>query len=1103
MKIEQLPHGQIEDLRVVPLGPDDLFPAEIRNGAEVRLRYVDRESLAFLEHEDARVAIRGLGRADSVALTDLCTRNLPRLAWVEDGRPKVARLQVHTFLSERPVPELQLGVDEKVLEGLARKHGLRSVGEAIAWLGDQLLLPAGSVGARAFATAESDGKGFVLHGRGIRAVVQRVGRAGGESLLVNRVIGSAARDTGEAITLLVGDIRFGDATAAVALAVEAAAELSALVSAGSSFLDIWRRYGELENETALRRARQAGSLAYDHVDPTMDGRFRFVLAPDVELAEVDRFKDALRDDGQGLEAADVLPDVLRREISWAEYAARPKPKGATVPTFRNRIEVARRERTVTLQPSRTDEASAPPPKGFLFPSLRGDGTRLERREEAQKAIREARCPMPQLGLLLEGRPVPVPRRGEIKALSPAIKRKVFGERSPTPTQVEALEVALNTPDIALIQGPPGTGKTTIVVALVERLQELWDTAEGVQGRVLLSGFQHDAVRNAIQRMSVNGLPAIKFGEQGESGGVDAPDAVVERWCLERAAELRKKRPARGVSEQARHLRNTREAYRLAPGTLDQTATLLGRLGTDLSAALPVALSERIRALAAELSERARVAKEPDPQRERLLRRVRALRASATSFADDGPRNARLLRVELERAGQLSPDVAARLDAAARWDANAPPPFLGGLAGLQRSLLAGLLPAPGDDAVPRVRTDVLDLFAEVEEALEQRRKTRRDAAEDAVADFLDALEGDPFAIKAAIITYTSVFAATCQQSARKELGELKGSQSYDTVVVDEAARANPLDLFVPIAKASRRIVLVGDHRQLPHLLDDELQRELEQALGVSVSPAERATKLLEESLFERLFADLRTREASDKVRRTVTLDEQYRMHPALGALVSKHFYAPYGEAFRSPRPAGEFVHGLPGHPGPASWLAVPRGGEEKLGTSWRRLPEAEAIADEVRRLMESERGGALTFGVITYYRAQVAALQDALVTKGVAYREEDGSVRYHPTFGELKLPDGRIVERLRVGTVDAFQGMEFDVVFLSLVRSNSHRCGGPETFPRKYGRLLSPNLLCVSMSRQKRLLVVAGDPEMVTGPGTQAIAALADFHALADAGAGDV
>ncbi len=99
---------------------------------------------------------------------------------------------------------------------------------------------------------------------------------------------------------------------------------------------------------------------------------------------------------------------------------------------------------------------------------------------------------------------------------------------------------------------------------------------------------------------------------------------------------------------------------------------------------------------------------------------------------------------------------------------------------------------------------------------------------------------------------------------------------------------------------------------------------------------------------------------------------------------------------------------------------------------------------------------------------------------------------------LKTKD--ISERVRVGSVDAFQGMEFDVIFLSIVRSHS---GEPkyneellgmdvsdmdeendsykkwneykdEIGIKNYGFLTSENRLCVALSRQKRLLIAVGD-----------------------------
>ena len=742
---------------------------------------------------------------------------------------------------------------------------------------------------------------------------------------------------------------------------------------------------------------------------------------------------------------------------------------------------------------------APPSPGVLFVSLLGDKTRLKRRADAQNALRAPRHTMQhQLRLILEGQHVPVGRRGPIAALTPAVKRKVFGERSPTATQERALRVALNTPDVALIQGPPGTGKTTIIVALVERLQEIWDASDGVQGRLLLTGFQHDAVENAIQRMNVNGLPPIKFGgRQNRREDADRVDATIDRWSSERGAAIRALLPARPASALQDELATVVEAYLLAPGTLEQTAALLARVADGIRPAVPAALTDRIRTLGRELSDRVRLARHGDPLQERVLLYVRALRCDARSFADDGARNAFRLAQELLRTGRLDSQTQKVLDAAAAWATPEAPPFLDELRSLRRRLLLKLLPADRtNDAIPRARTEVLEVLTTARDELDRRHRGSRDAADEAVLSFLAALEGDPEAVKQAVISYTSVFAATCQQSARHELAQLKGSTGYDTVVVDEAARANPLDLFVPLAQAQRRIVLVGDHRQLPHIVDDEV---LEELLSSEKKDDEHLAAMLNESLFERLFNDLREREARDGIPRTVTLDEQYRMHPTLGRFLSEQFYAAHGEAFGSPRPAAEFVHALPDYEGPAAWLSVPaRLGAETHGQSKSRAPEASAIVSELKRLMDSEGGRKLTFGVISFYKAQVGLIRQALESAGMVFRTEDDGTDIAEPYRELRLDNGRSAERLRFGTVDAFQGMEFDVVFLSMVRSNTHSEASEKDRRKRFGHLMSPNRLCVAMSRQKRLLIVAGDDGMLRSPqAATAIGPLVQFRKLSE------
>jgi len=100
---------------------------------------------------------------------------------------------------------------------------------------------------------------------------------------------------------------------------------------------------------------------------------------------------------------------------------------------------------------------------------------------------------------------------------------------------------------------------------------------------------------------------------------------------------------------------------------------------------------------------------------------------------------------------------------------------------------------------------------------------------------------------------------------------------------------------------------------------------------------------------------------------------------------------------------------------------------------------------------------------------------------------------------------RIEERFRIGTVDAFQGMEFDVVFLSMVRSQDmdnlpDYIKNEENYEKKqqklFGHLMSENRLCVSMSRQKKMLIIVGDSELVqTDIARKAVPALGNYFDL--------
>ena len=146
---------------------------------------------------------------------------------------------------------------------------------------------------------------------------------------------------------------------------------------------------------------------------------------------------------------------------------------------------------------------------------------------------------------------------------------------------------------------------------------------------------------------------------------------------------------------------------------------------------------------------------------------------------------------------------------------------------------------------------------------------------------------------------------------------------------------------------------------------------------------------------------------DGIVRTITLDAQFRMHPELGDFINKNFYTVYGEGFESPLPAAKFTQDI--YDKPYMWVNITnKGGKEsKKGTSRIRNCEATYIVEKLREYIQSDAGKDLSYGVITFYSAQVSRIKELM--KGQ-----------------------EIFNRVRVGSVDAFQGMEFDVIFLSVV-----------------------------------------------------------------------
>ena len=1101
MKAHEAAFGTCSLIELVPADAK-AFDMTVALRSEVALLFSEATGQSLLRVGTVAVSVSGRDKQGQAVLARLRDRNLPRLGWVVAVTPKSGatewlQVQMHEFPVQYSWPgDIDIGVDEKIVDVIRQKLGKSiSATEVIQWLTERFVLADQESGSKVFISGspapESDHRRpFRMHGKGYAIDVQKTPD---DRLLVTRLVearrGSSAEER-RPIVPVQGNVRFCDSTIAGAFRGTARSQLDQLVEQAGSYLNIWREYNKLERDSVFRRARTLGWLSYSDAKRQADGRWRFRIQ---DAKQIDTALNLLRGaEDVDLEAASHPPRELQESsdasasgLSTDGDSAR-SPK-AFVGSF---VGGTAAGRYLDVLPTGDLDDREPPVPGVLFMSMSGDRKRLERRERAQASIALAECPMPQLGLLLEGSAVPERRRKAEAPLSAAVK-DIFGD-DPTPRQIEAIRVALNTPDIALIQGPPGTGKTKTIAALQARLAELGEDGD-LAGQTLLTSYQHDAVENAAAKTLVFGLPAIKVGRKhGRSDDGDGFD----RWRRERVDAIRAdlaSLPERPVSEVLRKVRAMSAAYqasRLGPA---ESAKMVREIEDIARPYLSPSAMDRLLAIRQELSAQyGSVPNFESDDRELLVKAVRALRIDPISFGDDGARNAARVMQRLERFGSLDDSSRRLLSAAADWDADEPPGFLGELKALQEVLIDRFA-EPTTVGGPRGHADLEELLPEIVNELFSRARESSGGEEAVLYEYLFDLENDIDGVRSAVRDYTVVLAATCQQAVGFQMSLQKGEQSvFANVIVDEAARANPLDLFIPMALAERRIILVGDHRQLPHILEPDVEGQLE------LSVSDETRKALRRSLFQRLFESMRAREAADGIKRTVTLDVQYRMHPILGGFVSDTFYAPYGEAFRSEKPAEQFEHGLPGYqPHVAAWVDVPlSAGKEQGGQSKRRPAEARWIAKELRNLATARPD--LSFGVISFYAGQVDEILGELEALGVAEQLQDGSYRVADAWRETRGLDGHLKERIRVGTVDAFQGKEFDVVFLSMTRSNDLPISDERSLRRKFGHLMLENRLCVAMSRQQRLLIVVGDSGMLRGEvAERSLAGLVAFRKLCE------
>ncbi|WP_233706231.1 DEAD/DEAH box helicase [Helicobacter felis] len=791
-----------------------------------------------------------------------------------------------------------------------------------------------------------------------------------------------------------------------------------------SYLNIYKIHLYLEYKRMLTRAQRFGARQVKKIEHTPAGYKFYFSIPKETLTEDDSLclyiqKEEEEPDIEplkrlNLEDRDAVLDFVKRK---------PKEKEIILEIIKIEDEWVEVE---TQRDLKNKEL-------WVWLNYYGEKTHLERKQKALEMALNGSSANPNLFLILDIKDeneededrekllgvLQSVGSHKMRALTPKTTRKVFKSKPPTPNQKEAIKIALNTPDIAIIQGPPGTGKTTLINAICERLYEEYDPE--CMKSVLVCAHGHDATINVCNRLEVGGLPTPKFGNKKGEDSTPIEKEFLE-WSQTLAKESKKEILNFSQKEKILEIENALERYRRSPidplSLLDFIEGRIWHLDKSLHSQLEI-LKEKLTPKPADLDQRSS---------------IYALRTTPKSFEDDGmARNQDLLYSAYKDA--LSESQKELLQERE--------PNLQEIKALQEHLLACFTPAPHFSKAKR-NQDLEDFVEQVLDSLKSR--TTLDRTSRILIEYVQRLENNPD--MNFFKDYSFVSASTTGQSDK--VIEFKKTSCFDTVIIDEAAKISPLDLLIVMVLAKKRIILVGDHRQLPHEKDEEITQEILRNEDVSVRG--RIEEMISESMFSLLKKRAIFLEKIDEKKRQITLSNQYRTHPILGKFVSDVFYEQHGEGFQSPLDATHFAHHLDFLENkPCAWIdiKITEGIEKRSKTSLYREAEVDCIMKLLSQCKEENPN--LSFGVITFYRAQKDRLEQRLQTL---------------------LPQDQMP---RIGTVDSFQGMEFDIVFLSAVRTSAGR---------SFGFLKCVNRLCVSMSRQKKALIVVGELDFYKSPKAQ-------------------
>ena len=257
------------------------------------------------------------------------------------------------------------------------------------------------------------------------------------------------------------------------------------------------------------------------------------------------------------------------------------------------------------------------------------------------------------------------------------------------------------------------------------------------------------------------------------------------------------------------------------------------------------------------------------------------------------------------------------------------------------------------------------------------------------------------------------------------------KTFRTLFFDEASQALEPMTWIPILKC-QRVIFSGDHFQLPPVVKS-IQAKKE---GLDITLLDKCMKLEGVSSL---------------------LTRQYRMHNAIMSFSNSYFYKNELEADASVKEAlldatseSDFLNKAVELVDTAGCSFDEAQNPETLSILNR--GEADLLYKHLNLLLEqyaySKQEHHITVGIISPYKEQIELLKEKLT-------EQDFT--------------DKLIGHISVKTIDGFQGEERDVIYISLVRSNTNS---------EIGFLSDIRRMNVALTRAKKKLVVIMDTSTV-------------------------